>query len=104
MKIAQVVVVGKLKFNSWRPLDYMVLEPWEMEAVEGGDVLFTIDILKNVSESQQFISLISLDDDYQYGITYGQVFNDLGKSCFMQIIKNNILYQGRSGKIVAKIA
>lgn len=103
MKITQVVVVDKLKFNSWRPLDYMVLEPWEMEAVEGGEVLFVIDIFKNAKEERQFISLISLDDIYQHDITYGQVFNDLGKSCFMQIIKNNIMYQGRSGKIVGKI-
>jgi len=73
---------------------------------DGDHILFTIDVFKYKHPNAVRIDAIDLNDDYQFGIKYGQVLKDLGRCVFMQIIKANIIDKGhvRRSKVVGKIA
>lgn len=105
MVITQVVVMGSTEFNDYQPMYGHILEKHEREVVGGNTkVQFVIEIFKNRPAHMQKVKLICLDEEYQYGITYGQILKDLGRCVLMQIIKNNIIFKDRGDKVVAKIA
>jgi len=73
----------------------------------GDNLLFTIEVFKYRHPNATKVDAIDVDEEYQNGITYGQVLKDLGRCAFMQIIKNRIRYAGepvRRSKVVGKIA
>jgi len=80
------------------------LMPASILVTDGDEIKFSFAVFKNVNPANAKIVGIDYADDYQYGITYGQIIKDLGRCIFMQIVKSNIIYAGRSGKVVARIA
>lgn len=80
------------------------LTPASILVTNGDEIKFSFAVFKNVNPANAKVICIDHADDYQYGITYGQIIKDLGRCVFMQIVKSNIIYAGRSGKVVAKIA
>ncbi|KKL60015.1 hypothetical protein LCGC14_2209590 [marine sediment metagenome] len=80
------------------------LTPASILVTDNDEIKFSFAVFKNVNPSNAKVICIDYTDDYQYGITYGQIIKDLGRCIFMQIVKSNIIYAGRSGKVVARIA
>lgn len=105
MVTTQVIVMGSVNFNSYLPMYSHILEGHEQEVADGDtEVKFVIEIFKNRPADKQNVKLLCLNEEYQYGITYGQILKDLGRCAFMQIIKNDIIFRNRGDKVVAKIA
>ncbi len=80
------------------------LTPASILVTDGDEIKFSFAVFKNVNPANAKVICIDYEDDYQYGITYGQIIKDLGKCIFMQIVKSNIIYKNRRGKVIAKIA